>query len=317
MEAEAARDHRNTRVPHIPEELAALADQPRVLVRRAGPPRKRARSVVYWMQRAVRIVDNPALDVAIEAANLLGLPVVVYFGVIPNYPNANLRHYHFLQQGLRDVAGRRGRARHRLRRPPRARYARSLSRRGAGCAADRRRESLPRAGALAAGAGPASQESLTGPSMPTSWFLRASSTAALRCCTTSGRISRPSCRSFSSRRERSSRFTHGSRAKASRASSFAGHHRRIQRSSTAPSSPSTALPAERTPRSSGLASLSATIWPPTTRTRNHPEIAGTSRLSPYLHFGNIGPLTIALAVKKAANPAKISLRNQAKDFWSS
>ena len=47
--------------------------------------------------------DNPALDVAIDAANLLGLPVVVFFSVIPNYPNANLRHYHFLQQGLRDV----------------------------------------------------------------------------------------------------------------------------------------------------------------------------------------------------------------------
>ena len=56
------------------------------------------------MQRAIRILDNPALDVAIEAGNLLGLPVVVYFSVIPNYPNANLRHYHFLQQGLRDVA---------------------------------------------------------------------------------------------------------------------------------------------------------------------------------------------------------------------
>ena len=40
-------------------------------------------------------------------------------------------------------------------------------------------------------------------------------------------------------------------------------------------------------------------------TRNHPEDAGTSRLSPYLHFGNIGPLTIALAVKKAvASPAR-------------
>ena len=52
----------------------------------------------------MRIVDNPALDVAIEAGNLLGLPVVVFFSVIPNYPHANLRHYHFLQQGLRDVA---------------------------------------------------------------------------------------------------------------------------------------------------------------------------------------------------------------------
>jgi deoxyribodipyrimidine photo-lyase len=82
---------------------AALANQLRVLVRRGGAPRKDARTVVYWMQRAMRIVDNPALDVAIEAGNLLGLPVVVYFGVIPNYPNANLRHYHFLQQGLCDV----------------------------------------------------------------------------------------------------------------------------------------------------------------------------------------------------------------------
>ena len=52
----------------------------------------------------MRIFENPALDVAMEAGNVLGLPVVVYFGVIPNYPNANLRHYHFLAQGLRDVA---------------------------------------------------------------------------------------------------------------------------------------------------------------------------------------------------------------------
>ena len=42
------------------------------------------------------------------------------------------------------------------------------------------------------------------------------------------------------------------------------------------------------------------------RNRNHPETAGTSRLSPYLHFGNIGPLTIALAVEKAAKSGKIS-----------
>ena len=105
----------------IPAELAALARQTRVLMRRSGPPRKQGKCVVYWMQRAVRAVENPALDVAIEAANILGIPVVIYFGVIPNYPNANLRHYHFLQQGLRDAPGRRGRARHRLHRPPRSR----------------------------------------------------------------------------------------------------------------------------------------------------------------------------------------------------
>jgi deoxyribodipyrimidine photo-lyase len=56
------------------------------------------------MQRAMRIQDNAALDVVIAAGNALGLPVVVFFSVIPNYPHANLRHYHFMAQGLRDVA---------------------------------------------------------------------------------------------------------------------------------------------------------------------------------------------------------------------
>ncbi len=87
----------------IPEELARLSAHPRVFVRRSGAPRKDAKCVVYWMQRSMRILDNPALDVAIHAANVLGLPVVVFFSVIPNYPHANVRHYHFMQQGLRDV----------------------------------------------------------------------------------------------------------------------------------------------------------------------------------------------------------------------
>ncbi|HEV2214439.1 MAG TPA: deoxyribodipyrimidine photo-lyase, partial [Terracidiphilus sp.] len=87
----------------LPAELAKLAVDARVTVRRGGAPREGARCVVYWMQRAMRAVDNPALDVAVRAGNALGLPVVVFFSVIPNYPNANLRHYHFLAQGLRDV----------------------------------------------------------------------------------------------------------------------------------------------------------------------------------------------------------------------
>jgi deoxyribodipyrimidine photo-lyase len=33
--------------------------------------------------------------------------------------------------------------------------------------------------------------------------------------------------------------------------------------------------------------------------RNKPELEGTSKLSPYLHFGNIGPLTIAFAIDAA------------------
>jgi deoxyribodipyrimidine photo-lyase len=37
--------------------------------------------------------------------------------------------------------------------------------------------------------------------------------------------------------------------------------------------------------------------------RNHPERDSTSQLSPYLHFGHIGPHTVALAVRDADAPA--------------
>jgi deoxyribodipyrimidine photo-lyase len=57
-----------------------LAD-PRVTVRRDGTPDAGGACVVYWMQRAQRGVDNPALDVAIAAANELRRPVAVFFGL--------------------------------------------------------------------------------------------------------------------------------------------------------------------------------------------------------------------------------------------
>lgn len=89
--------------PSMPQSLEAIADSPRILVRRGGPPAVGAKCVVYWMQRAQRALDNPALDVAIEIANELDLPVVAFFSAISNYPHANLRHYHFLNQGLADI----------------------------------------------------------------------------------------------------------------------------------------------------------------------------------------------------------------------
>jgi deoxyribodipyrimidine photo-lyase len=88
----------------LPETLAGIAADKRVTVRRGGEPRADGKCVVYWMQRAQRALDNPALETAIACGNALGLPVVAAFFVIPNYPNANLRHYRFLQQGLHDVA---------------------------------------------------------------------------------------------------------------------------------------------------------------------------------------------------------------------
>jgi len=90
-------------VSSLPESLRELTDTPRVFVRRSGIPAPDAKCVVYWMQRAERGVDNPALDCAIEVANELGLPVVAFFSAISNFPRANLRHYAFLNQGLHDA----------------------------------------------------------------------------------------------------------------------------------------------------------------------------------------------------------------------
>ena len=59
--------------------------------------------VLYLMQQAMRSRDNPALEFAVEEANRLGLPVVVGFGLLDggaHFPEANARHYAFLLQGL-------------------------------------------------------------------------------------------------------------------------------------------------------------------------------------------------------------------------
>ena len=87
----------------IPAELASLAKDPRVTVRRGGAPDPDGRCVVYWMQRAQRGVDNHAVNLAVQVANAFGLPLVVYFAGISNFPHANLRHYAFLNQGLPDI----------------------------------------------------------------------------------------------------------------------------------------------------------------------------------------------------------------------
>jgi deoxyribodipyrimidine photo-lyase len=84
--------------------LLELRSDARVTLRRGGEPDSDGRCVVYWMQRAQRALDNPGLDVAVEAANILRKPVVAFLGVVPFYPHANLRHYAFLAQGIPDIA---------------------------------------------------------------------------------------------------------------------------------------------------------------------------------------------------------------------
>jgi deoxyribodipyrimidine photo-lyase len=87
----------------LPEALDKLTQNPRVTIRRPGLPDPQGKCVVYWMQRAQRGIDNHAVNLAVEVANELGLPLVVYFAGISNFPHANLRHDVFLNQGLPDI----------------------------------------------------------------------------------------------------------------------------------------------------------------------------------------------------------------------
>ncbi len=66
-------------------------------------PRRDARYLLYWMQASQRSTCNHALEYAIQRANAVGLPVVVGFGLMDGYPEANLRHYRFMVEGLADV----------------------------------------------------------------------------------------------------------------------------------------------------------------------------------------------------------------------
>lgn len=59
--------------------------------------------VLYWMQQSQRVHYNHALLQAIELANTHDLPVVVFFGLTDNYPDANERHYQFMLEGLVEV----------------------------------------------------------------------------------------------------------------------------------------------------------------------------------------------------------------------
>ena len=74
-------------------------------------PIRDAGYVLYWMQQSQRAEYNHALEFAIQQADELERMVIVVFGLTENYPEANLRHYTFMLQGLletRDTLASRG-----------------------------------------------------------------------------------------------------------------------------------------------------------------------------------------------------------------
>jgi deoxyribodipyrimidine photo-lyase len=289
-----------------PAELEGLANQPRVVVRRAGAPLEDGRCVVYWMQRAQRIVGNAALDVAIEVGNLLGLPVVVFFAVMANDPNANLRHYHFMAQGLRDVAE-------------------DAAERGVGFVAGGAPELSLEAflakvdAALLIGDENPCRE-------PEHWRQALARRLRLPFWTVDADVVVPS-RVFN----RSFVLMHHFRPHLQRELS----NYLVTPAKVEPLKlwmPRRTLPGFSLAEymTKGLIKLDRTVAPVDSFTggthaalrrlrefislelkdydtaRNRPEVRGTSRLSPYLHFGQIGPLTIALAVEEAARQGTVS-----------
>ncbi|MBN1637288.1 MAG: deoxyribodipyrimidine photo-lyase [Deltaproteobacteria bacterium] len=59
--------------------------------------------VLYWMQQSQRAEFNHALEYAVLQANRLREPLLVLFVLMDDYPQANLRHFTFMLQGVQET----------------------------------------------------------------------------------------------------------------------------------------------------------------------------------------------------------------------
>jgi deoxyribodipyrimidine photo-lyase len=66
-------------------------------------PVGKGRFVLYWMQQSQRVEYNHALAYAVGRADEMAIPVLVYFGLTGDFPEANARHYRFMLEGLAEV----------------------------------------------------------------------------------------------------------------------------------------------------------------------------------------------------------------------
>ena len=70
------------------------------LLHLSGKPIRTGRYVLYWVQAAPRLSNNPAYDYAVAMADRHNLPLVACFNLIPGYPDATAPQYRFLIEGL-------------------------------------------------------------------------------------------------------------------------------------------------------------------------------------------------------------------------
>ena len=71
-----------------------------------GAQERRGSFVLYWMQASQRACENFALEFALREARRLKLACVVCFGLTGSYPGANLRHCRFMLEGLAETKER-------------------------------------------------------------------------------------------------------------------------------------------------------------------------------------------------------------------
>ncbi|WP_405233791.1 FAD-dependent oxidoreductase [Lentisalinibacter salinarum] len=87
--------------PDAPALPAYLEERRRAL---NAAPVRRGRYVLYWMHHAMRAAENPALEAALAVGAAHGLPVLVYQGLAGRHRYNSDRHHLFILQGARDVA---------------------------------------------------------------------------------------------------------------------------------------------------------------------------------------------------------------------
>ncbi|HXH15405.1 MAG TPA: deoxyribodipyrimidine photo-lyase [Sphingomonas sp.] len=89
---------------NLPAPLSAWSEAPRVRALNEAALHGAGRYVLCWLQQALRARDNPVIDAAIMLGNDLGLPVLVYHGLREDYPYASDRLHRFILGASRDLA---------------------------------------------------------------------------------------------------------------------------------------------------------------------------------------------------------------------
>ena len=93
-----------TEMPSIHPSLSRWRQAPRVRAMNQQAINPNGRYVLCWLQQALRAWDNPVIDAAILLGNELKLPVLVYHGLREDYPYASDRLHRFILGASRDLA---------------------------------------------------------------------------------------------------------------------------------------------------------------------------------------------------------------------